>query len=149
MILPDIGKINKKNILEARKARAERLTKLAHEAAVAATGEKKKIDEFEIKYTKIPATDVVFRVMTWEHIPLDDVKTRKAKDAAKELYEDEDETAHTEYDEDDPKHNKYVKVNFPHFSIIKWTKRVTPLLLVKATGKVPSTLAILVKSTGQ
>ena len=37
MILPDVKKINKKNILDARKLRAERLSKLAHEAAVAAT----------------------------------------------------------------------------------------------------------------
>ena len=48
MILPEIGKINKKNILEARKARAERLAKLAHEAATA-DGVKRKLDEFEIK----------------------------------------------------------------------------------------------------
>ena len=52
MILPDVKKINKKNILEARKARAERLSKLAHEAAVLATGEKQKADQFEIKLSK-------------------------------------------------------------------------------------------------
>ena len=91
LILDNVKKINKKNILAARKARAERLGKLAHERAVAETGEKQKLDDFEIKYTKIPQTDVVFRIMTWEHIPLDDVKTQKAKNAAKELYEDEDE----------------------------------------------------------
>jgi hypothetical protein len=132
MILPDIKKINKKNILDARKLRAERLSKLAHEAAVAATGEKQKADQFEIKYTKIPQTDVVFRIMTWEHIPLDDVKTKKAKDAAKELFEDEDETAHTEYDEDDPKHNKYVKVNFPPFFHYKVDEEGNPILVGKS-----------------
>ena len=132
MILTDVKKINKKNILEARKLRAERLTKLAHEAAVLATGEKQKLDDFEIKYTKVPATDVVFRVMTWEHIPLDDVKTAKAKNAAKELYEDEEETAHTEYDEDDPKHNKYVKVNFPPFYHYKVDEAGEPVLVGKS-----------------
>ena len=137
LILTDVSKINKKNILEARKARAERLTKLAHEAAVAATGEKKKIDDFEIKYTKVPQTDVVFRVMTWEHVPLDDVKTRKAKDAARELYEDEDETAHTEYDEDDPKHNKYVKVNFPPFFHYKVDEEGNPIVVGKSHWKGP------------
>ena len=35
MILPDVSKINKKNIMQARKDRAVRLQKLAHEAASA------------------------------------------------------------------------------------------------------------------
>ena len=83
MILLDVKKINKKNILEARKLRAERLSKLAHEAAVLATGEKQKADQFEIKLSKITAAEVIFRVMTWEHIPVDDVKTQKAKNTAK------------------------------------------------------------------
>jgi hypothetical protein len=108
------------------------LGKLAHEAAVAATGEKQKLDDFEIKYTKVPQTDVVFRIMTWEHIPLDDVKTQKAKNVAKELFEDEDEPAHTEYDEDDPKHNKYVKVNFPPFYHYKVDEEGEPVLVGKS-----------------
>jgi hypothetical protein len=135
MILLDVGKINKKNILEARKLRAERLSKLAHEAAVAETGEKQKADQFEIKYTKIPQTDVIFRVMTRDHIPLDNVKTAKAKNTAKELYEDEEETAHTEYDEDDPKHNKYVKVNFPPFFHYKVDEEGNPILVGKSHWK--------------
>lgn len=132
IIVDDIKKINKKNILEARRLRAERLTKLAHEAAVLATGEKRKVDEFEIKYTKIPQTEVVFRVMTWDHIPLDDAKTKKARAAAKELYDDENETAHTEYDEEDPKHNKYVKVNFPPFQHYRVDDEGTPVLVGKS-----------------
>ena len=35
MILPGVSKINKKNIKEARQNRADRLAKLAHEAATA------------------------------------------------------------------------------------------------------------------
>ena len=132
LILDNATKINKKNILAARKARAERLSKLAHETAVAETGEKQKADQFEIKYTKIPQTDVVFRVMTWEHIPIDDVKTKKAKDAAKELFDDEENTAYTEYDEDDPKHNKYVKVNFPPFFHYKVDEEGNPVLVGKS-----------------
>ena len=135
MILLDVKKINKKNIAEARKMRAERLSKLAHEAAVLETGQKQKMEEFEIKHTKVPVTDIVFRVMTWEHIPLDDVKTKKARDAAKELFEDEEETAHTEYDEDDPKHNKYVKVNFPPFYHYKVNEEGEPYLVGKSHWK--------------
>jgi hypothetical protein len=113
MILPDFSKINKKNTLEARKLRAERLAKLAHEAATA-DGTKRKLDEFEVKLKDVKDTDVVFRVMTWDHIPLDDVKTRKARMAALEI-EDEEDPLILEFDEEDTAHNKYVKVNFPPF----------------------------------
>lgn len=132
LILTDISKINKKNILQARKNRAERLAKLAYDEAVASTGQKQKMENFEIKYTKIPQTEVVFRVMTWEHIPLDDAKTQRARDAARELYEDEEEEAYTEYDEDDPKHNKYVKVNFPPFQHFRVDEEGTPILVGKS-----------------
>jgi hypothetical protein len=132
IIVPDLSKINKKNILQARKNRAERLAKLAHDEAVASTGQKQRMENFEIKYTKIPQTDVVFRVMTWEHIPLDDAKTQRARDAARELFEDEEEEAYTEYDEDDPKHNKYVKVNFPPFQHFRVDEEGVPILVGKS-----------------
>ena len=148
MILLDVKKINKKNILEARKLRAERLSKLAHEAAVLATGEKQKADQFEIKLSKIAAAEVVFRVMTWEHIPVDDVKTQKAKNTAKELYEDEEEVAHTEYDEDDPKHNKYVKVNFPPFYHYKVTEAGEPYIVGKSHWKGPIDTGAFTKDHG-
>lgn len=131
IILDDVKKINKKNILEARKLRAERLTKLAHERAVLETGEKQKLENFEIKYTKISATDVVFRIMTWEHVPLDQVKTNKARTAAKEIFDDEEDPL-TEYDEQDPKHNKYVKVNFPPFFHYKIDEEGVPYLVGKS-----------------
>ena len=114
LILTDVKQINKKNILQGRRNRAERLGKLAHEAAVLSDGVKRKLDEFEIKYTKIPETDVVFRVMAWDHIPVDDVKTRRA---AEKLAEEEGPPT-TEYDDDGieiPAPAKYVKCNFPPF----------------------------------
>jgi hypothetical protein len=131
IILTDISKINKKNILQARKNRAERLAKLAYDEAVISTGQKQKMDNFEIKYTKIPQTDVVFRVMTWEHIPLDDAKTQRARNAARELFEDEEEAC-TEYDEADPKHNKYVKVNFPPFQHFRVDEEGNAVLVGKS-----------------
>ena len=93
IILPDLKKLNKTNILEGRKNRAERLAKLAHEAATA-DGTKRKLDEFEIDYKTIPDSEVIFRVMTWEHVPLDDSK--KGKKVA--AWIDEDEIT-SEYDE--------------------------------------------------
>ena len=114
MILLDVAKINKKNIMQARRDRAERLTKLAHEAAVAADGVKRKLDEFEVKLKDVKDTDVVFRVMTWDHIPIDDVKSRKAAVKAME----EDGPVRSEYDDDEldiAGNTKYVKCNFPPF----------------------------------
>jgi hypothetical protein len=113
LILTDVKQINKKNILQGRRNRAERLAKLAHEAATA-DGTKRKLDEFEIKYTKIPETEVIFRIMTWDHVPVDDVKTRRA---AEKLAEEEGPPT-TEYDDDGieiPAPAKYVKCNFPPF----------------------------------
>jgi hypothetical protein len=106
------GIIAKKDVLQGRKNRAERLAKLAHEAATA-DGTKRKLEEFEIKYTKIPETDVVFRVMTWNHVPVDDSKSKK------QLLEEEDNPIETEYDAGTEElvklPTKYVKVNFPPF----------------------------------
>ncbi len=106
------GTIAKKDVLQGRKNRAERLAKLAHEAATA-DGTKRKLEEFEIKHTKIPETDVIFRVMTWSHVPVDESKSKK------QLLEEEDTAVETEYDAGVEEllklPTKYVKVNFPPF----------------------------------
>ena len=127
MILPDVSKINKKNILQARKDRAVRLTKLAHEAATT-DGTKRKMDEFEVKLKDVPDTDIVFRVMTWDHIPVDDVKSRKA--AVKALEEEEGAVPRSEYDDDDldiAGNTKYVKCNFPPFEHYKVSDEGEPI----------------------
>ena len=49
MILDNVSQINKKNILQARKSRAERLSKLAYETAVSTATTKPKQEDFEIK----------------------------------------------------------------------------------------------------
>lgn len=64
IIIDDVKKINKTRILEARKARAARLSKEL---------------ETEVKLKDISDTDVVFRVMTEEHIPLVPKKKVKVK----------------------------------------------------------------------
>lgn len=113
MIVPDIKKINKKNILEARRNRADRLAKLAHEAACA-DGTKHKLADFEVKLKDVSDTDVVFRVMTWDHIPMDTSKKKTKNAKAPLLFEEE---IHSEYDDLDAEEQptKYVKVNFPPF----------------------------------
>lgn len=135
MILPNISKINKKNIMQARKDRAVRLAKLAHEAATA-DGVKRKLDEFEVKLKDVPDTDVVFRVMTWDHIPVDDVKSRKAAIKAMEL--EEDGPARSEYDDDEldiAGNTKYVKVNFPPFEHYRVDAEGNPILVGRSHWK--------------
>lgn len=112
IILPDISKINKKNIAEGKKLRAERLARAAYDEAQSKTTDKLKLDDFAIKPSKILETDIVFRIMTWEHIPAD---TKKKK-----IVDDEDDVLETEYDDKAPAAvAKYVKVNFPPFQHYK------------------------------
>lgn len=70
IILPSLEKINVRTIAEAKRNRASRLAKEAHEQAVLAGGKKLPAKDFEIDYKKINKQDLVFRIMTFEHIPL-------------------------------------------------------------------------------
>jgi hypothetical protein len=135
IILPDVSKINKKNIMQGRRNRAERLAKLAHEAATV-DGVKRRLDEFEIKLKDVKDSDVVFRVMTWDHIPIDDVKSRKA--AIKALEEEEGTIPHSEYDDDEldlAGNTKYVKCNFPPFQHFRVNEAVEPVCVGKSHWK--------------
>ena len=137
MILPSVDKINKKNILQARKDRAERLTKLAFDEANVdgtAKANKKKLEDFEVKLKDVPAEDVVFRIMTWEHIPPAPPKVKKG---AVVIEETEEEELLTEYD--DPElvkaPTKYTKCNFPPFFHYKVTEDGTPYVVGKSHWK--------------
>ena len=127
IILPDIKKLNKTNILQGRKNRAERLAKLAHEAATA-DGTKRKLDEFEIDLKDIKPIDVVFRVMSWEHVPFDDSKKGKKVLA----YVDEDEPISEYDDEEEVKTTKYTKCNFPPFQHYKIDDNNEPYIVGKS-----------------
>lgn len=97
---------------KALTARATRLTKLSQEMELLG-GKKPKSELASVEWSTIQPDEVIFRVMTWEHVPLDDSK--KGKKVA--AYVDEDSTSG--YDEDDvpndPKFTKYTRCNFPPF----------------------------------
>lgn len=123
MIIPEGKRITKKDMLQARKNRAERLGKLAHEAATA-DGTKIKLEQFEIKHTKIPEHEVIFRVMSWEHVPMVDATKPSRKRGAKIEVVEEDDEVSTEYgDIEVPAPlTKHAKVNFPPFKHVRIVK---------------------------
>lgn len=102
-----------KNIKAAKEVRAARI--------LAETGQ-------EVKLKDIPVTDLVFRVMTWDHIPMNPKQPRKVvvKKTAKDILEFDDieedalfadlEDEKTKDEVDDMVH---VKVNFPPFQHYK------------------------------
>lgn len=93
LIVPSLEKINIRTTAEAKRSRAARLAKIAHAEAVEAAGKKIPAKQFEIDYKKIAKEDVVFRVMTFEHIPEDLTRKKTKKTVA----------------------DHHVKVNFPPF----------------------------------
>ena len=79
IITTPIEKITKTKILEARKNRAARLTQLkAEELGL----KRKEIAEHEIKLRSVSDTDVIIRVVTWDHIPDDPDRKSKPKTIA-------------------------------------------------------------------
>ncbi len=82
LIVSNLSKINVRTIAEAKRNRAAKLSKQAHEQAQASTGKKASAKDFEIDYKKISKQDVVFRVMTFEHIPLAPGRKKTLKNTA-------------------------------------------------------------------
>jgi hypothetical protein len=68
IILPSLDKINIRTVAEAKRAQAKRLQHEDFDARKLA-GEKIKLAECEIDYRKIEKKDLVFRIMTFDHIP--------------------------------------------------------------------------------
>jgi hypothetical protein len=81
IILPGLDKINIRTIAEAKRAQAKRLSQLALEAAKA-DNPKAKLADVEIDYKKIEKTDLIFRIMTYDHIPDAPGRKRTPKSAA-------------------------------------------------------------------
>ena len=82
LIVPNLKKINPTTIAQARKVKAKRLTQEAWEAAKAAGQKKIKLADFTVSPRKINKTDLVFRVNTYEHIPLDSERKKNPKQVA-------------------------------------------------------------------
>jgi len=81
IILPSVDKINIRTISEAKKNRAKLLTnqKYEYEKSI---GNKVKLAECEYDYKKIQKADLVFRIMTFDHIPDEPGRKKNPKTVA-------------------------------------------------------------------
>lgn len=120
IILPSVTRINQRTVAEARRNRAARLSR--------ETGE-------DINEKKIPITDLVFRVMTWEHIPQAPKKVPKAQQKKKKI---EDILEFDDLEIEDPLADLvdepmldavHVRVNFPPFFHYRVTDHRVPYLV--------------------
>jgi hypothetical protein len=126
IILPDVSKINQRTVAEARRNRAARLTKESGQA----------VDE-----KKIPNTDLVFRIMTWAHIPMAPKKQPKTVVKKKKI---EDILGFEELPPEDPLEDLidepildpvHVRVNFPPFFHYRIDENKEPFLVGKSHWK--------------
>ena len=81
LIVSGLDKINIRSIAEAKRNRAKRIGDLDYQTRKKA-GEKVKQADCEVDYKKIQKTDVVFRVMTFDHIPLNSTRKKNPKSLA-------------------------------------------------------------------
>ena len=101
-------------MIVAKEMKAKRIAKIQYDDAVKA-GEKVKQAEFIIDPTMYIDDDIIFRVNTFEHIPLAPPKISKVKPTRKKIVESALLTT-VEDDNDAPTvKTKYTKVNFPPF----------------------------------
>jgi hypothetical protein len=112
-IITSLEKINIRTIAEAKRNRAARLSKQNHESAVLTSGKKLSAKEFEIDYKKIAKQDVVFRVMTFEHVPLAPGRKKTLKNTA----------------------DSHEKVNFPPFQHWKFDENDNLICVGKSHWK--------------
>ena len=98
IILPSLDKVNRLTVAEAKRNRSARIGKAAYETARESGDKKTKLAEVTPDWRKIEKTDLVFRIMTFDHIPEEAGRKRKTKTVA----------------------DKHTKVNFPPFQHWKY-----------------------------
>ena len=122
IIVATVGKINLRSVAEARRNRAARLSR--------ETGQ-------QVNEKKIPFTDLVFRVMTWEHIPHAPRKVPKSPNKKRTI---EDIMGFDELPDPDPDDiveepvldTTHVRVNFPPFFHYRLDANRVPFIVGKS-----------------
>ena len=82
IILPSLEKINIRTVAEAKRNRAKRLGIIAFTTARNSGDKKIKLVDITPDYKTVQKTDLVFRIMTFEHIPLSPGRKKTAKTTA-------------------------------------------------------------------
>jgi len=83
LIIANIERINVRTIAEAKRNRAVRLARESYESAYEENPSAGvKLGDFAVDWKKIQKTDVVFRVMTFDHIPLQPGRKKTVKTKA-------------------------------------------------------------------
>ena len=125
IILTGVDRINQRTVAEARRNRADRIKR--------ETGE-------IVDPKKIPNTDLVFRITTWDHIPMVPKKLTKAQEKKKSKLEELLEMDDVDMDDDglqdlidDVQQDlNYTKLNFPPFYHYRLAEDKTPFLVGKS-----------------
>ncbi len=124
IILPSVDKINQRTIAEARRNRADRIKR--------ETGE-------VIDPKKIENTDLVFRVTTWEHIPMAPKKVPKNAPKRKRLEDildlDDAESTVDDLLDEPPQDPTHIRVNFPPFFHYRVNEHKIPYIVGKSHWK--------------
>lgn len=81
IILSDLNTINKQTIEEAKLNRAKKLGQEDYDARKI-SGEKVKQSDCEIDHNKISKTDLIFRIMTFDHVPEEPGRKKNPKTVA-------------------------------------------------------------------
>jgi hypothetical protein len=82
IILPNLDKINIRTLADAKRARAKRMGLAAFVAARLAGDKKVKLAEVTPDYKTIKKTDIVIRIMTFDHIPMAPGRKKTVKSTA-------------------------------------------------------------------
>jgi hypothetical protein len=128
IILPSLSKINQRTVAEARRNRADRI---------------KKETKVIVDPTKIPNSEVVFRISCWEHIPIAPKKIPKSATKKKkiedifdlELVDEEDILDLIVPDPIDDTAKKYLRLPFPPFYHYRLDENKQPYLVGKSHWK--------------
>ena len=103
------------------------MSKAAHELAVTAAGKKMPAKEFEVDYRKVQKQDLVFRTMTFTHIPLAPGRKKTLKNTA----------------------DSHDKVNFPPFQHWKYDANDNLICVGKSHWKGALDQGVFSKDHGQ
>jgi hypothetical protein len=81
LIIPSTDKVNIRTVAEAKRNQAKRIGDAEYQRRKK-LGEKVKQADCEVDYKKIQKLDLVFRVMTFDHIPLNSTRKKNPKSLA-------------------------------------------------------------------